>query len=874
MVSMPIRRATRVGPTGAESRRAPIEGWGTIVLHAALLVFMAESIARIERSDRVSILIPLALGGGALGFVLAKARTFDLLAHLTALVFGITAALLATCYHYGDFGGGWREALDNIETRSERFIDAFAQSKPLDDDLLVATIGITLWLVAYCSAWMLYRRRWLGPAVMLPGFVILTSLGLDRDASANPVYAYLAVAMVLAARHFAFRRQQDWQRLRLAPPPALPGRFLQSGILVAVIALAIGITLPVEAPDDVIDNVSQHATRGWEQLQKQWERLPLTKRDGDGAGNYAEFPDEFKIGSPIDLSDDPVAILQSNSGQSEYLAARRYNVYDGHSWLSDVDATFRFPSDAKDLSVTPATFIPSQQVPLSPGFRRDREENTGFISVLREKGQLLLTIDSYYSSSEATTVIMGWRKLDDEAIPVARVGADTSPDLYALLALLQQAQFTPSPSGGEPTVTDPNLSAQIAAMRQTLRNDYPVQTKLELVNGEVVLHVTGRLPIYDDIEVVYSSDGKASSSQYQVSGLESDASPDDLRRANSEYAQYIRDRYLGLPTSVTERTRQLATDVTANASNPFDQAIAIQEFLRTTYPYTLNTPMPPDNEDFVDNFLFETQTGRCEQFATAMVVMLRTLGVPARLVSGYSPADYDPSVNGFLYREKQAHTWVEAFFPGFGWIPFEPTPSQTELDYGADQDTPPANPTPTPTPMPTPAPTVTPTAAPDVQATPSPVAAPISSDSGDDPFYQRLLDRLPLVPTIIVIVVFTAGLGLALAWLWGLRGLSPGAGLYARALRIARFWGVQPNPTLTPVEFASEVDRAVPGTRGAMRAVAEIYSAEQYGPPGFSTARTSSGRMAWRELRGSLLRWRPWRKRPRYASEHQETAGD
>jgi hypothetical protein len=257
-----------------------------------------------------------------------------------------------------------------------------------------------------------------------------------------------------------------------------------------------------------------------------------------------------------------------------------------------------------------------------------------------------------------------------------------------------------------------------------------------------------------------------------------------------------------------------------------------------------------------------------------MIVMLRTIGVPARLVSGYSPADYDPSYGGFLYREKQAHTWVEAFFPGYGWIPFEPTPAQSELDYGTDPEAPAANPTPTPTPTPRPEPTVTPTVGPEVEASPSPIAAPISSDSGQDPFYQRLLDRLPLLPTIIVIAVLAMGLGLALAWLWGLRGLRPGAALYARALRIARFWGVQPDPTLTPVEFASHVDRAVPGTHGAMRAVAEIYSAEQYGPPGLSASRTSSGRMAWRELRGSLLRWRPWRKRPLYSGEQREGVGD
>lgn len=874
MVSPAVGRSQLAQKARLETQRSPVEGWGTVVLHACLLIFMAESIARADPDERVSMLIPLALGGGAIGFVLAKARTFDLLAHVTALVIGITAALLATSYHYGDFTGGWRATFANIETRSERLVETFSQSSQLDDDLLIATIGITLWLIAYCSAWMLFRRRWLGPAVMLPGVVILTSLGLDRDASANPVYAYLAVAMVLSARHFAFRRQLDWQRMRLSPPPALPGRFLRSGVIVALAAVTIGITLPVDAPAEVRDEVSQRATQGFESLQKQWQRLPFTKGDGEGAGNYTEFPEEFTIGSEINLTDEPVAILQAR--ESEYLAARRYNVYDGHRWLSDVDATFRFPSDDEDLSVTPATFVPSQAVPLSPGFRRDRIENTGVISVFRQQGTMLFTIDSYVSSSEATTVIMGWRKLDDEVIPVNMVDANTPPDLYALLTLLQRAEFRPSPNGGEPTATNAALAADIDAARQTLRNDYPVQTRVELVAGDAVLHVTGRLPIYDDIEVVYSSNQDQSSSQYQVSGLESEATPDDLRQASTEYPQYVRDRYLQLPASVTDRTRDLASQVAreADATTPFDQAMALQVHLRATYPYLLDSPPPPEDRDFVDDFLFVTRTGRCEHYATAMVVMLRTLGIPSRLVSGYSPGDVDPSYGGFLYLGTQAHTWIEAYFPGYGWIPFEPTPSEGELDYGTKSEAPVLTPTPTPTPTPTVETELTPTPEPEAVASPSPIAAPISGDSGQDPFYQRLLDRLPVLPTVLAIGLLGIGLCLALAWMWGLRGLRPGAALYARALRIARFWGVRPDPTLTPTEFASEVERAVPGTRGAMRAVAEMYSEEQYGPARMVTTRSGAERTAWRAMRGSLLRWRPWRKRSMSVRDHQEAAGD
>ncbi len=147
---------------------------------------------------------------------------------------------------------------------------------------------------------------------------------------------------------------------------------------------------------------------------------------------------------------------------------------------------------------------------------------------------------------------------------------------------------------------------------------------------------------------------------------------DNLRHAPADYPPALAI-YLQLPETTPQRIYDLAARITADATNPYDQAIAIQNYLRTTYPYTLDVPMPPAGRDAVDYFLFDLRKGYCDYYASAMVVMARSLGVPARLAVGYAPGEYDARKDRLVVREKDAHSWPELYFPGYGWIPFEPT---------------------------------------------------------------------------------------------------------------------------------------------------------------------------------------------------------
>jgi len=150
-------------------------------------------------------------------------------------------------------------------------------------------------------------------------------------------------------------------------------------------------------------------------------------------------------------------------------------------------------------------------------------------------------------------------------------------------------------------------------------------------------------------------------------------SPDELRRASADYPAEIRRVYIPLP-DFDPRVAELARQVTASASNNYDRAAAIETYLRSNFTYSLDpTGIEPD--DPIASFLFKAKAGYCEYFAASMAVMLRSLEIPARLVNGFQTGTYNRVGKDFIVRGRDAHSWVEAYFPPYGWIAFDPTPA-------------------------------------------------------------------------------------------------------------------------------------------------------------------------------------------------------
>ncbi len=148
--------------------------------------------------------------------------------------------------------------------------------------------------------------------------------------------------------------------------------------------------------------------------------------------------------------------------------------------------------------------------------------------------------------------------------------------------------------------------------------------------------------------------------------------PADLRKVSTEYPEAISKMYLQLPT-LDPRTRPLADQITSQYTNEYDKASNVERYLKTRYAYTLDLT-GPRAIDPLANFLFVRKSGHCEYFASAMTVLLRAEGIPARYVTGFLPGEYNDVGGDYIIRQSDAHAWVEVYFPGYGWITFDPTP--------------------------------------------------------------------------------------------------------------------------------------------------------------------------------------------------------
>jgi protein-glutamine gamma-glutamyltransferase len=181
-----------------------------------------------------------------------------------------------------------------------------------------------------------------------------------------------------------------------------------------------------------------------------------------------------------------------------------------------------------------------------------------------------------------------------------------------------------------------------------------------------------RLLAADLSGAVYDVDVQHPVSQYEADSDIAKPTAAELRTAGRKYPVRIAASYLQLPP-MDPRIPKLAAEIVASAGSDYEKATAIDEYLKSRYGYTLELQRSVVADPIAD-FLFVRKQGHCEYFASSMAVMLRTLGIPTRVVNGFHSDEYNDLTANYVVRAKNAHSWVEAYFPGYGWQTFDPTP--------------------------------------------------------------------------------------------------------------------------------------------------------------------------------------------------------
>jgi len=172
---------------------------------------------------------------------------------------------------------------------------------------------------------------------------------------------------------------------------------------------------------------------------------------------------------------------------------------------------------------------------------------------------------------------------------------------------------------------------------------------------------------------IFNLDPEHPLTRYEATSNIAQPSADELRTASELYSPETLRSDLQLP-AMDPRIARLAWQIAGSAPTNYDKTVAVETYLRTHFGYTLQLPRAQP-QDPIANFLFERKQGHCEYFASAMAVMLRTLQIPARVVNGFRTGEFNDVTSQYLIRASDAHSWVEAYFPAYGWISFDPTPA-------------------------------------------------------------------------------------------------------------------------------------------------------------------------------------------------------
>jgi transglutaminase-like putative cysteine protease len=322
-----------------------------------------------------------------------------------------------------------------------------------------------------------------------------------------------------------------------------------------------------------------------------------------------------------------------------------------------------------------------------------------------------------------------------------------------------------------------------------------------------------------DVSLMRARQNLRPGTTYKVVSAISVADEDSLRADTVNYSNWITSTYLQLPNTLPQRVRDLAASVTRGFSNPYDKATALEKFVRNRIKYNEAVPAPPADRDGVDYTLFDRPEGYCNYYASAMAVMARAVGIPARVVSGFALGTYDNGVYHIV--EANSHAWVEVYFPSYGWIEFEPTANKPELERPKR---------------------------PSSSAPENPDAANAAEEArrraqrdregqvenqelgnGNLPFNLNRDQNTLLIGGALGFILISAFVFVVMRQTRPRRQLAPAARVYEQMLARAVWLGIREQNFATPLERAQLISAALPNAQSETERIASAYTRERFG---------------------------------------------
>ena len=665
-----------------QSRIPSLREIAVLVLLALPLVVTASAIESAHWVKGMPSLNAVALVPLLLWALLARSRLSWWIVHPVAVVGSVVAAFILAAFSLSGTAG-----LGGLADQLGSWFGAIGTTAGDRGAALtgVFLIGLML-LIGHASVWLAYRRA--SPvAAVLPSLsvllVVLTFLPSD-------FHWYFFIYFLAAAPGIAVRQGGHWNRRGLRLP--LAGALVVAPLLMAVVVLP---TWRSPAPEGIVIPLSDQMEKPLYAFRSGWSNLFY------GVPNRRDFvfyspPTDLTFVGPIDpVSEIPFGASPSNDETTLFVVEserpyrwrmRVYDTYTPTGWSSRNQPAELIASDAP-LEENVEGLL--KREPVDIGIRIYSKTNT-LVNVGEPMEVSGVVTEAVYTAPLKFTLYL--EGLQREYLPSDvmdyRSGLVDWMKSGVTSSRRRQLVETPGFLPGDLNTSDSRL--QRAPADEGPGNPASLQS---IVLAPVVVGLERNDPNRVQPMALLSGRVLAPPKPYRTKGSisvysypSSEDRPEDLRRAPQEYPRWVTDRYLQLPVTFPDSVKQKARDLTEKADNPYDKAEAIRRYL-VSIPYSLDVVLPPVGRDYVEFFLFndppERRRGFCQNYASAMITMLRSLGIPARLVVGFAPGIRDEDRGVWVVQNRHYHAWSEVYFPDYGWVEFEPTPAGVQESLGS-----------------------------------------------------------------------------------------------------------------------------------------------------------------------------------------------
>ena len=838
---------------------------GTILL--LLVLTVTDSIVNADWVREMPDLRRTGLLALAVGAVLATRRLRWYVALLAGIALGFVVFLWQVLGV--ESLGGQPVFFDRFEDLYFRIEDWFRQAFnngiTTDNLPFVAFTTGGIFLAVLLSTWTVLRWRNPWPAVVVLGAILAVNVSYLEDRQWNLSFGFFATgAALLLMRTALLRRMDGWRANGTQFPTFISLSFVAVTLVATVLLLGLSRGLP--RPDE-----SSALTSAWDSIADPFNGLNDDFRrifggiDSNRGVPVHAFDDFFVLQG--DISPGEGIVLRAAAPEPGLLRGASYDRYGGRGWQQ---------SDLDQRAVPDNIPIPEAAGSDAAPYR-DRREVTVRLAVERSPAVLF--------SFGVPEQIDKDTRVEELAPTITQIDLTADPRAFARSDLGEALAEIRERAGSEDGITTAGAVALVPSQYDVLDVDPPEPgaqpTSITLASS----------PSLPDVLSVRGPDRLRAGFTYDVTGTVSTASAESLRDAGTAYPLWVLGRFLQLPRSLTDdefgRLRELARQVVAGADTPYDAAVALENYLccsvliddagaplideaglpRLLYPFTTDIDLPPPQADSVSWFLFENVDadnlpvgGYYDYHASAMAVLLRSIGIPARVATGFAIGDqnYDGRTDNYIIRGRDAYTWVEVFFPEYGWVDFDPTPPDPEVRqiFAAGGEVAPAR-----------------IARQRISLVDETFA---TGDEGLflDEFLEEFLEdfapdsRLPegatarttgsnwwylWAPLIALGAITAMSASGALAWHLSFRGLGPAERGWRSTERLARWSGLRVPPSATAVEHATQIDGAL-ATPGIARRIADAYGAVRFGRKELSPDQYDEVRSAWRDVRGRFVR--------------------